>query len=325
MSNFLIGLLGALVATNQPQAVSNLILTNTGISIAVPDPNDPVEKTYQKILADDDAAQEEVDQWIRENQSFAEKGGGASNAVLNERIKTRFAPVRSAYEDFIQRHPGHVRVRLAYGSFLMDIHDEAGAETQWEKARQLDPKNPAAWNNLADYYTEHGPVKKAFEYYAKASELNPAEPLYYHNLGMVVYLFRKAAAEHYQLTEQQVFDKAFRLYNLALKLDPNNFPLATDLAQCYYGIKPIRTEDALTAWTNALRIARDDIERQGVYIHLARFKLDAERFDEARQQLNAVTNEMYAELKKRLSRNLDEREKQAKEAHKQPENTKPEP
>jgi tetratricopeptide (TPR) repeat protein len=318
VNDLLIGLVSALVATNQPQAVSNLILTNTGISVTIPDLKDPAEQEYQKILADDDAAQTEVDQWIRENQAFTEHGGGVPGPVLNERITTRFAPIRKAYEDFLQRHPDHVRARLAYGSFLMDIHDEDGAQAEWEKARQLDPKNPAAWNNLADYYTEHSPVKKAFEYYAKASELNPAEPLYYHNLGMVVYLFRKDAAEYYNLTEQQVFDKAFGLYNQALRLDPNNFPLATDLAQCYYGIKPTRTEDALQAWTNALHIARDDVEREGVYVHLARFKLNAERFAEARQQLNAVTNEMYAELKQRLLRNLEVREKQAKETNSPP-------
>ena len=308
MSNLLIGLLGALVATNQPQAVSNLILTNTGISITVPDPNDPVEKAYRKLLADDDAAQEEVDQWIRDNQLFAEQGGGSPPAVLNERIKVRFAPVRKAYEDFFQSQPSHVRARLAYGSFLLDIYEGAEAQAQWEKARQLDLKNPAAWNNLADYYADNGEIKTAFEYYAKASELNPLEPTYYHNLGNVVYFFRKDAVEFYQLTEQQVFDKAFDLYQKALKLDPNNFPLASDVAQTHYGVRPMRTEDALQAWTNALNIARDDIEREGVYVHFARIKLNAGRFVEARCHLNAVTNAMYADLKKRVMRNLDERE-----------------
>ena len=38
-------------------------------------------------------------------------------------------------------------------------------------------------------------------------------------------------SRYYQLTEQQVFDKAFDLYQKALKLDPNNFPLASDVAR----------------------------------------------------------------------------------------------
>jgi len=308
VNDLLIGLLGALLATNQPAVVSNLVLKTTGVFVSVPDPNDPVEKEYRKLLDDDDAAQAEVDRWIQENQRFAEKGGGLSHDELRQRIEARFAPVRKAYEDFIQRHPDHARVRLAYGSFLNDIRDENGAEIQWDKARELDPKNPAAWNNLANLYGHRGPVKKAFEYYAKAIELNPLEPVYYHNFGTTVYLFRKDAMEFYGISEQQVFDKALELYRKALKLDPNNFPLATDVAQTYYGIKPMRTEAALKAWDYALKIAGDEIERQGVYLHYARIKINAGRFEEARQHLNAVTNAMYDVVKNRLLRTLAERE-----------------
>ena len=308
MNDLLIGLVGALLATNQPAVVSNVVLKTTGISVAVPDPSDPVEKEYQKLLEDDDVAQAEVDRWIRENNRFAEEGGGLSRDELRQRIHARFAPVRKAYEDFLQRQPDHARARLAYGSFLNDTGDEDGAEVQWEKARQLDPKDPAAWNNLANYYGHRGPVKKAFEYYAKAIELNPVEPVYYHNFGTTVYLFRKDAMEFYGINEQQVFDKALELYGKALKLDPDNFPLASDVAQTYYGIRPMRTEAALKAWDRALGIAGDEIEREGVYLHFARIKINAGRFEEARQHLNAVTNAMYDVLKSRLLRTLAERE-----------------
>ena len=59
----------------------------------------------------------------------------------------------------------------------------------------------------------------------------------------------------------------------------------------------------------ALAIARDEIEREGVYLHFARLKLQADRFAEARANLNAVTNDMYVALKQRLVRNLEEQEK----------------
>jgi len=302
VSNLLIGLLGALVATNQPAAVSNLLLQSTGVSVTVPNPNDPVEKEYQKLLEADDDAQAEVDKWIQENNDFSAKGAGVEPAELNRRIMARFAPVRKGYEDFIKQHPDHARARVAYGSFLGDLHDEEGAQEQLEKALELNSKDPAAYNNLANIYGHIGPVKKAFEYYAKAIELRPLEPVYYHNFGTTVYLFRKDAMEFYGINEQQVFDKALELYSKALKLDPTNFPLASDVAQTYYGIKPWRTEDALKAWTNTLAIAHDEIEREGVYLHLARFKLNAGMFAEAHAHLNGVTNEMYNKLAKILDR-----------------------
>ena len=308
--SFLAKILSVFVAsTNHPAAVvSNAVEETTGISVAIADANDPVEKDYQKLMADDDAAHDEVDKWIRDNQSFNAQGGGVPNAELNRRIEDRLKPIRQAYENFIAAHPEHARVRVAYASFLDGLGEEDASMEQLEKARELDPKNPAAWNNLANYYGEHSPVKKSFEYYAKAIELNPYEPVYYHNYGTTVYLFRKDAREYFNINEQQVFDKALELYAKALKLAPDDFPLASDIAQTYYGIKPLRTNDALLAWTNTLAIAHDEVEREGVHLHLARLKLNIGRFDEVREHLDAVTNEMYAELKKRLTRNLNQQE-----------------
>jgi tetratricopeptide (TPR) repeat protein len=311
VNEFIIGLVGALVATNQPLAVSNLIQQNIGVSVAIVNPSDPAEQELQKLMTDDDAAQAEVDKWIRDNNSFAAQGAGESRDELNKSIFARFDSVRKNYEDFLRRYPTNARGYLAYGSFLNDIGEEDEAMLQYESARQLDPKNPAAWNNLANYFGEHGPVTNAFAYYAEALKLNPSEPVYYENLATTVYLFRKDAREFYGINEQQVFNKALELYRKAVQLDPDNFPLATDYAQSYYGIRPLRTNDALEAWTNALNIAHDDIEREGVYIHLARIKIAAGRFDEARTQLDAVTNSMYANLKVRLERNLAERENAA--------------
>jgi tetratricopeptide (TPR) repeat protein len=308
VSNLLAGALGVLLATNQPAAVSNVVVKQNGVTVAVPDLNDPVEKEFQKLLADDDAAQAEVDQWIKGNQKFAAEGAAASNADLNQRIRKRFEPVRQAYEDFLRQHPKHVRARVGYASFLGDIGDEEGSRDQLEKARELDPKDPAIWNNLANYYGHRGPVTNAFAYYTKAIELDPNEPVYYHNFGTTVFLFRVDAREYYHITEQSVFDKALELYDHALKLSPNDFPLASDVAQTYYGIKPPRTEEALRAWTNAFALAHDDIEREGVQVHFARVKTHAGRFAEAHAHLDAITNAMYAELKGRLVRTLKDKE-----------------
>ena len=253
-----------------------------------------------------------MDKWIRDDAAFREQGAGLGSATLRARVEQRLKPVREAYDDFLRRNPDHARARLAYGSFLNDIQEEEGAVQQWERARELDPGNPAAWNNLANYYSHRSPVKKAFEYYAKAIELNPQERVYYQNFAATVFLFRKDAMEFYQIDEQQVFDKALALYRKAMKLDPNNFVLASDYAQTYYGIKPVRTDDALAAWEYALKVASNDTEREGVYLHLARFKLNARRFDEARKNIARVTNEVYAVLKNRLLRNLEKQENQAK-------------
>jgi tetratricopeptide (TPR) repeat protein len=210
--------------------------------------------------------------------------------------------------DFIQRHPDYAPARVAFASFLHDLGDEEGEFEQLQKARDLDPTIPSVWNNLANYYGEHGPTTNAFICYEKAIKLDPTESVYYENFGTTVYLFRKDVREYYHLDEQQVFDKAMGLYARATELDPTNFILASDVAMSYYGIKPLRTNDALVSWTNALSLARDEIEREGVYIHFARIESQAGMFADAHKRLDAVTNEMYADLKRHVARMLNDRE-----------------
>ena len=305
MNELAIGLLGALLATNQPLAVSNVIQQQTGVSVELA--ADPVERELREVMMTDDAAQDEVNQWLRDvdSQSATNK---PDTAALNKRIKERFDRVRGNYENFLRRHPDSAHGCLAYGSFLNDIGDEEGAHLQYENSRQLDPKNPAVWNNLANYYGEHSPVKKAFEYYAQAIKLKPDEPVYYQNFATTVYLFRTDAKEFYHLDEQQVFDKALGLYQEAMKLAPDNFVLATDYAESYYGIRPLRTNDALASWTNAMKVAHTDAERQGVELHLARLKIAAGFFGQASNHLATVTNAAYFDLKKNLYRSLADHE-----------------
>src|SRR5262249_35710364 len=244
-NDLLFGLLSALVATNPPAAISNLVYQKAGVTVAAasPNPQDPVEQALQKLLDEDDAAQAEGDKWILERQQTGRPESDGEKAVSRSRILRGFDPVKKGYEQFLEAHPDHARARLAYGSFLNDIGQEDAAEAQWDRAREVDPKNAAAWDNLATLYGHNGNVRKAFEYYGKAIELAPGESIYYQNLATVVFLFRKDAMEYYHITEQEVFAKAMELYHKALALDPENFRLAAEVAQTYYGIKPPKSGD----------------------------------------------------------------------------------
>ena len=270
--------------------------------------NTNAEPGLKKVMQDDDAALDEINVWIQENNAYAAQGAAETKAQLNQRILARLKTVREGYEGFLKQYPKYARGYLAYGSFLNDIGEEDSARDEYERSRELDPTNAAAWNDLANYYGENGPTTNAFAYYARAAELDPTEPVYYENWATTVYLYRPDARRFYGITESQVFDKSLTLYRKAIQLDPKNFTLMTDYAESYYGIRPLRTNDALEAWTNALDIADTDLEREGVYIHLARVKIAAGRYAEAQAQLNEITNSTYDALKARLQRNLKAKE-----------------
>jgi tetratricopeptide (TPR) repeat protein len=306
-------ILGGALFTSTPQVDTNLS-DLTGTTVLSGGTNNVQQVELDKVMEGDDAAMDEINNWIQENNVYAAQGAGESKDQLNKRILARLKTVRESYEDYLKNYPTNALGYLAYGSFLNDTGDEGGAHDQYEKSRQLDPKNPAVWNNLANYYGENSPTTNAFAYYQQAIALNPTEPVYYENFATTVYLFRRDAEAFYNIKEPQVFDKALALYQKAIQLDPDNFALRTDFAESYYGIRPLRTNDALVAWTNALKIAHNELEREGVYIHLARVKIAAGYYAEAQVHLDAVTNDVDAALKSRLERNLREREKGATNA-----------
>ncbi len=304
MNQLAIGVLSALLSTNSPVAVR--------LSQPEPVAQDPaVEAEYRALLEADQAALDDANGWIEENESFRRAGGGVEPEALASKIASRLSTMRKGYEEFLEKHPRHVDATIAYGSFLNEINDEDEAEKQWDKARLMDPSQPASWNNLANHYGHRGPVALAFPYYEKAIELSPAEPVYYQNLATTVYLFRRDAEKYYNFNEQQVFDRALELYRKALELSGGSFEVANDLAQTYYGIQPFRYEEALSTWNEVLKLAKTEIEQQNVFIHLARIENKGGRPEVARDYLRQVTLPQYAALRDRLYQLMDRQEEKA--------------
>ena len=307
MNKLLVGLLGfsivmGIVACRTGQAGDSASSSKAQREAAL-------EAELQKTSNEGERANAEVERLIEEydKQTRAQQDTAALKE-LRRRIQERYGAVAQAFTNFIKAHPKHGGGYIAYGDFLLGHHDEEGAQEQLEKGLKLDKTNPTAYNDLANIHGHIGGVKTAFQYYARAIELDPTEPIYFQNFGTTVFLFRKDAREYYGINEQQVFDKALLLYSNAMRLDPTNFALAVDAAESYYGIKPWRFEAALRSWTNTLALAHDEMEREQVYTHFARVKTQAKRYDEARAHLQAVTNEAYAQLKDRMLRNIQEHE-----------------
>ena len=318
MSELLAGALSVLLATNKEAALTRLAPAPATAAIsAAAGTNDPVQVEFRALLKADDETSDQVEKWLD-----ALPAGAEVPAELKARIDEREEALRQRYEEFLRKNPGHAEARLAYGSFLGDAGDDAGMVLQWEKARELAPGNPAAWNNLAGHYAHRGPIEKAFPYMLKATELNPQEAQYWHSLGTLTFLFRRDAETFFKTDEQGVFRKAFEFYGKALSLQPNSFKLAADVAQTWYGVKPAPAEDeagrkaaelqvvesGLKAWTNAFRLATDVPEREGVRLHFARWQIRARRWDEARTQLDLVSDPGLLELKARLERSWRDRQ-----------------
>jgi tetratricopeptide (TPR) repeat protein len=279
---------------------------------------DPLEAEFQELLKADDLAQAETAKMIEATENPKDPANAPLPLTLKARLDQRFKPVEQRYEEFLSKHPGHARAHLAFGSFLNDLGREDDAISHYEKAKELDPKNPAAWNNLAGIYAHHGPVAKSFPYYEEAIRLNPNEASYLHSFGTLIFLFRTEATNYFKCDEQTVFSRALENYHQAMRLDPGNFDLAQDVAQTFYGIKspPAATAEqkksaelnlcrqALGAWTNAFLLADDSLRREGIYLHYARWNIRAGQWEDAKLNLASVTNDVLLDVKARIAKNL---------------------
>jgi tetratricopeptide (TPR) repeat protein len=145
------------------------------------------------------------------------------------------------------------------------------------------------WNERANEYLHTGPISKVFSSYEKAVALAPEDATIRLNFGNALFVYRNDSMAFYHLDEQQVFDAAFRQFDQAIRLDPTNFELATDIATSYYAVKPFRYQAALAAWKRTEALAESDFERQGVQLHLARVEINAGNRAVASELLTRVT------------------------------------
>ena len=184
---------------------------------------------------------------------------------------------------------------------------EASAAVEIQKMR--DKGNAIYWNEQAETYLQYGPIAKVFGCYERGIAADPTESAIFQNLATALVLYRKDAAKYYNLNEQQVFDRAFKVYGQALKVDPKNFDLAVDIATTYYVVYPQRPAQALEAWQRTLELARTRSEKEGIYVHITRTHLNAGLHTAASRSLAQIRDPKYAEMKGvlglRLCKELD--------------------
>ncbi len=266
-----------------------LAASGTHTSPAAPS-SDLVDLEFRKLLVTDESALQQVDRLIADNQAFIRQGAGLPESSMVIKIRNVADPVVAAYEAFLKKHPEHVRGHLAFASFLTEFGVSVRAQNHLDKALALAPDDPVTLNNVANYHGEHGPPEKAFEYLQKAIRLKPEESTYYRNCASIILLHREQARTYFGLADEQAtFRHAQALYRKAHERKPDDFLLASDLAQTFYHLKPHPYEEAVAAWETAFKLAPSRTEKEGVMVHLARIHSKAGEYDEARRNLNGIS------------------------------------
>ena len=276
---------------------------------------DPKEARFQAILAADNAAIKDILVCLDQN-SESIKANPVTRSAFRNRARQQMLQVRGTYERFLQDNPDHTRARNAYASFLRHIGDEKLAEEHWNQILASDEKNAAVHNNLARHLVftaieqkNASSVPRAFELIGKAIVLDSKQSLYHHNLATTICLYPNEAAQYFQRTPIIVLEMALKEYQAALKLDPKNFTIASELAESYLQILPIQTESAATAWKHALQLAQSERQKDSVHLNIAILEFKTGNRTAARQSLLKVSDKYFSEMKVQLQKQLSDSEK----------------
>lgn len=117
--------------------------------------------------------------------------------------------IQSLFSTLLEQNPHEVALRDLYCSYLLAIHDTAGAQEQLGYAVDIDPANEQRWTTLSSLSAERGEYKKSIEIAERGLHYFPESvPLY-----MVI-------GSSYQM--QQNYQKALEMLNKALDQTPVN-------------------------------------------------------------------------------------------------------
>jgi tetratricopeptide (TPR) repeat protein len=86
--------------------------------------------------------------------------------------KPEFEEARAALEKAVARRPGNVMAQIALGNILGMDNQTAAAAEHFEKARQLDPRNPSVYSHLAVAYRKLAKQQQSEAMLAALAQLN---------------------------------------------------------------------------------------------------------------------------------------------------------
>jgi len=223
-----------------------------------------------------------------------------ADRIEDSGFQSQLLEVTRDYEALLKRDPGFVPTYVAYGLFLSKGGESKRAAELFRKADELDPNVAVVKNQLGNYFAEEGMFAEALTHYEAAVKLEPKEPLYRYQLGLLLYEYREQFAKAGPMSRDLVLIRSTEAFGKAAALAPENFAYAYRHAESFYDLPAPDWPAALAAWKALEPRAKPGIELQTLQLHEANVLLQLQHFAEARKLLEDVTEPALQNNKKTL-------------------------
>ena len=253
-------------------------------------------------------AAQRLGQIVEREQLFL-KNSSSTNKPLSEQELTRRAQeILSSYESYLEDNSRDVNGLILYGKFLRRMGQARYATGLFLEADKIDPRLAVVKQNIANYLVEEGRLADALPFLLKAVELEPKEPVYHHQLGTFLFLFKEDLLSLGIASVQTNDRNMYEAFRSASKLAPDNFEYKLRYAQSFFDISDPDWDKALGVWQDLRNQARDRPVSEREYLALgeARAMTQLGRGKEAVTILKTITSRSLRATRESLIKELKE-------------------
>lgn len=237
----------------------------------------------------------------REQELFADAAKNRESPDFDqENFKSQLQQLANAYEVLLRASPNFTAAHVAYGQMLWKIDMRKEAVAELIRANELDKDIPLVKNLLGDYLAEEGRVLEALPYFMAAIKLDPKEPLYHYNLGMLLHSARDDFVKTGDWTRAALDHSMLEAFRRAAELAPDRTEFAYRYAEAFGEVETPDWAAALAAWRSLEPKVKPGAELQLIQLQEANVLLKQNKPDEARALLDAVADPSLAAEKEKL-------------------------
>ena len=263
-------------------------------------------------------AAQRLGQIVEREQLFLKNSSSANKPLSEQELTRRAQQILSAYESYLEDNPRDVNGLILYGKFLRRMGQPRHATGLFLEADKIDPRLAVVKQNIANYLVEEGRLADALPFLLKAVELEPKEPVYHHQLGTFLFLFKEDLLS-LGIASVQTNDRSMHeAFRSASKLAPDNFEYKLRYAQSFFDISDPDWDKALGVWQDLRNQARDHPVSEREYLALGEARAMAQlgREKEAATILKIITSPSLRATRESLIQELkdsDSKEKTLRE------------